>query len=186
MTRLPTYAGNKSRFPSEGAEKPMGFDFGLEKRATCYKRKFRWLFSIPGISADDKVNSLPPSSASRPNLGFKEMNAQHVTETIYYPSKPDWKPVTLVLYDLKRQRHPVFEWIKKIYSPEDGLWRASDELKETATLELFDGCGGVLETWIFENAWPNDIQFGDLDMGDSEVVTVTMTLRYDRAYLTEA
>ena len=47
---------------------------------------------------------------------------------------------------------------------------------------MYDGCGEILETWTFENVWPNNIEWGELDMSDSSYVTIDLTLRYDRAY----
>lgn len=164
----------------------MGFDFGLERGDTCLKRKYRWLFKIPDVSAEG-VNTLPPSKSARPNLTFKEMEVQHLNETVYFPSKPDWKPVNLTLYEVKSPAiHPVFEWLKEIYDPEnDARWRPSCDgfKKREATLELYDGCGSVLETWIFESIWPQAVEFGDLDMSLSDVVICELTLRYDRAYI---
>jgi len=160
----------------------MGLDFGLG--TDCFKHKFRWLFKIPDICASG-VNSLPPAKGARPNISFKEMEVQHINETLYYPSKPEWKPITLVLFDLKRNRHPVFDWFKNIYNPCNGEWKASGEnnFKKTVTLELYDGCGNVIEEWRYDNAWPQAIEFGELDMGISEYLTIDITLRYDRAVI---
>lgn len=165
----------------------MGFDFGLGSRDNCFKRKFRWLFKIDGISAEG-VKSLPPQKSARPSLSFKTMEVQHLNETIQLPSKTDWKPINLVLYDLKRNKNPVTEWLKIIYDPNDstgkGTWRpVGTSFRKTATLELYDGCGNVLETWVYENAWPESVEFGDLDMGNNDAVTIDITLRYDRAYV---
>jgi hypothetical protein len=165
----------------------MGFDFGLENKETCFKRKFRWLLTIEGISADqNSVNSLPPLKSARPNISFKEMEVKHLIENVYYPARPDWKPITLVLYDLKRDEHPVFEWIRTIYDASgNGTWLPSgeNEFKKEARLELFDGCGNVIETWKYENAWPQTVDFGEMDMGDSSYMTADVTLRYDRAFI---
>ena len=129
----------------------MGLDFGLQGDQTCFKRKFRWLFIIPGISADSGVQSLPPSKASRPNFGFKETAVEHLNETIYIPTKTEWKTIDLTLFDLKRQVHPVFKWITTQYDPkQDGKWyrpgqSPNGNLKLTANLLLYDGCGNTIE-----------------------------------------
>ncbi len=101
----------------------MGLDFGMDSMWACYKRKFRWLFqiSVAGMQVSAKgVKSLPPSKSARPHLSFKETEVQHLNETVYYPSKPEWKPINLTLYDMPRSDHPVWEWIKKFYDPETG------------------------------------------------------------------
>jgi hypothetical protein len=164
----------------------MGFDYGLESTDACFPRKYRWLLKIDDVSADG-INSLPPLKSARPNISFKEHEAQHLSETVYFPVKPEWKPINLTLYELKKQcQHPVFEWIKEIYDPSsDSSFKPSCDgfKKPQVTLELYDGCGNVIETWIFEAVWVQAAEFGDLDMGSSEVLTCDVTLRFDRAYI---
>jgi hypothetical protein len=165
--------------------RPMGFDFGLESPNACFKRKNRWLFKIDGVSAQG-VNSLPPSKGARPSVSFKEIEAQHVTETVYFPGRPEWKPITLTLYDLKNNiSHPVFEWIKLAYNPDKGEFNPTlnNFKKPQGILELYDGCGEAIESWIFESIWPQSVEFGELDMSTSEVITCDLTIRYDRAYI---
>lgn len=175
----------------------MGFDFGLESPNACFKRKNRWLFKIENVSAEG-ISSLPPLKAARPSLSFKEIEVQHVNETIYFPGKPEWKPVVLTLYDLKKNAlHPIFEWISMIYDTKsdsdpllagtqtNSIYRPSCDgfKKPQATLELYDGCGILIERWVYESIWPQSVEFGDLDMSSSEVITCDLTLRYDRAYV---
>lgn len=171
-------------------EVPMGrtmnFDFGLEKDDLCVKKKNRWLFKIQDVSADG-VECLPPSKGARPNISFKTMEILHINETITRPIRPEWKPINLVLFDIKKKKHPVFEWLKKIYVPKDGTWKrpgGSDPfIKDTATLEVYDGCGEILESWTFENVWFESADFTDLDMGSSELLYCNLSIRYDRAYI---
>ena len=160
---------------------------GLDDESTCFKRKFRWLFKIEDISAEG-INALAPQKSARPTITFKEIEAQHLTETIYYPGKPDWKPVALTLYDIKKNKHPIFEWLKTLYDHKVGTYVPSclpdkeSFKKHNAELELYDGCGNVIETWGFDHVWPNSIDFGDLDMASSDIVMCDLILRYDRAY----
>lgn len=162
----------------------MGFDYGLEKPGMCIKRKFRWLFKIPDVSAKG-VNSLPPEKGSRPQVSFKEISAEHLNETIVFPGKPEWKAINLTLYDLKTNRHPVFEWIQKIYNPCNGQYQPflNERFKVNGQLELYNGCGDVIENWVYENIWPQGADWGELNMAESAYMTCNMTLKYDRAYI---
>ena len=177
----------------------MGISYGLENPYTCFKYKNRWLFNIPGVSADNNqsgtylsrdsyttaVYALPPLKAARPSLEFKEQEVPHLIESFYYPIKPEWKPIDLVLYDLKKARNPVFEWMKSIYDPENGVWTpvVDSGIKRTAYIGMYDGCGNLIEKWILENAYPNSINWDTLEMGSSEIMTATLNIRYDRAYI---
>jgi hypothetical protein len=191
-----------------GSGRNMGlFNIG----SACFKRKYRWMFFIEdvcGTSSDGSygVNVLPPSKGSRPNISFKEIEANHVSETVYFPGRPDWKPISLTLYDFTIQgTNRVFEWLKLYYNVNDRVAEISPSvgsflspvisagsnslMKATAlkipqaSLILYDGCGNKIERWVFENVWPQSAEFGELDMQSSEVVTVDVTLRYDRAYV---
>jgi len=171
----------------------MGFQFGLGAPDTTLKRKFRWLFSIPGVSA--VANALPPKKSARPGLSFKEFEFQHVSESIWYPLKVDWKPVSITLYDLKCNENPVFEWFLDLYEIDDNGNNSTNvtfhtigdnNFKTNCTLELYDGCGNVLDTWVFEGAYPQSIDWGELDMDSSEIVVVEMSLRYERAFFIES
>jgi hypothetical protein len=162
----------------------MGLEFGLEQGKFC-KRRHRFLFFVEDISADG-ANALPPLKSARPNLSYKEMIAKHLIEDVHYPAKPEWKPVTLTLYDLKNgEDHPVFEWTKELYDPQTGSFRepnAQEFIKE-ARVELYNGCGDRIEGWVFEDVWPQASNFQNLDMGNADVMTVDITLRYVRAFI---
>ncbi len=166
----------------------MGLGFGLEKPSTVFKRKFLWLFKIPGISAEG-TRSLPPEKAARPSLSFREIEVQHVNETIFYPGKPEWKTLNLVLFDIKCNENPVFDWLRRLYDPAQGTYRfvingdVTTNFKQNAILEMYDPCGGCIEKWNYENCWPQTAEFQELDMGSSDVMMVDLTLRYDRAYV---
>ncbi len=174
----------------------MGIDMGMHPLLAKGgdKRKFRWLFSIqPYVGAE--VSMLPPSKSARPNVSFKEYQAEHMHETIYFPGKVEWQNVELSLYDIKCTDSPIYDWMKLIYDPDPaannnkgfyGPSLAVDpggiQYKTTAAVTLYNGCGVALEQWIYQNAFPAKIDWGDLDMTSNELTTVDLTLRFDRAY----
>lgn len=172
----------------------MGRNMGMGKLGgdICMMRKFRWLFFIDGVS-DDGASALPPDKGARPSLSFKEIEVQHLNETVYFPGKPDWKPIQLTLFDLKLNENPVFGWLREQYdvcggddqSSERARWNRPGNFKKDARLEMYDGCGNIMEKWFFKNVWPNNIEWGDLDMSNNEYITVELTLRYDRAWVTD-
>jgi hypothetical protein len=155
---------------------------------------------------------LPPIKSARPNLSFKEISVEHVIETITIPGKPEWSTLEVTMYEIQCKKNPMFEWLKRLYNPQNGTYgqtttpdlailgsnlananlgtlanSLTSGLQSTfkipkAELTLLDGCGLALETWIYEGLWPQKIDWGDLDMSSSEVVTVDVSFRYDRAY----
>ena len=157
------------------------------------KRKFRWLFNIDNITTTTDTSGdaqpLPCMKVARPKISFKEMQAEHLNETIYFPSKPEWQPIQIMLYDrCITTQNPIFTWLKKQYSPGSascGQWFPCLDyvsFKTCVILQLLDGCGNTIEAWYLQNCYPKDIDWGDLDMGSQEIVTVEFSLRYDRAF----
>lgn len=176
----------------------MGFQYGLDRGVYC-KRSFRWIFEVPGVCADPTpgVNALPPERSARPTLSFKEMEARHLNEDIYYPAKPEWRPVTLTLYDLQKSNHPVFEWLRLVYDPRQGNWKApictgcgvqpaSAKFIKDCYLTMVDAVGYALEIWVFQDAWLREANFQTLDMSQSSIMTCELTLRYARAFILTA
>lgn len=190
-------------------KKTMGLQFGLNKLdVNKVKRPFRWMFEVPQVCGDQSegVNALPPSKAARPTLAFKEMSVNHLVEDVYYPAKPDWRPINITVYDIKRENasassrgegysestsegqthHPVFNWLQEVYKVKEGKFLAPLKGKfiKECSLKLLDGEGCTIERWIFETAWPNNINFDMLDMANStNILTCEFTLRYARAYI---
>lgn len=72
----------------------MAGDFGIGDPRTVYPRKFRWLFKVKNVIGDG-LTALPPVKGSRPKISFKEVEAQHVNETVFFPGKPDWQSFTV-------------------------------------------------------------------------------------------
>lgn len=164
--------------------------FGLGTPDFSPKRHNRWLFSIPGVVAvKNSVASLPPKRGARPGVNLKEVDCQHISEVIYYPMKADWKPIQLLLYDIRCNQNAVFDWLKTIYDPTTGAFKKvtagqniNDSLLRDATLELYDGCGNVIEKWTIQKCYPQVIDWGELNMDSSDIVVADVTLRYQRAF----
>ncbi len=165
----------------------MGLSYGLQLSQLNPKKKNRWMLRILDVSAS--ANALPPKKAGRPGINLKETEFQHLSESIWYPLKADWKTVNITLFDIRCNKNPVFDWLAKIYDPSDDGEEEpvfarvidSDILKDM-DLELYDGCGNVMETWKFEKAYPQSIEWGELDMDSADIVLVDMVIRYQRAY----
>jgi hypothetical protein len=186
----------------------LGLQMGLESGQYC-KRLFRWMFTASGVIGDPiNISCLPPEKSARPHISFKEMNVQHLNEEIFYPAKPDWKPINVTVFDLHKniQRgiagssgsanrltltdHPVYNWMQQFYDPRTGNILEPNSVKNVyngfikeCSLQLFDGCGNVVESWIYEDCWPQTINFQTLDMSQSGIVMCDLTLRYARAYI---
>lgn len=164
----------------------------LGNRDTRYKVKYRWMLQIGEDNiAGNSANMLPPLKSARPTLEFKEVELEHWSETVYMPTKAIWQPIDVTLYDVADNfgKNKVFEWVKSYYNSKQASYGfiinddITKNLKKTAYISLYSGNGCCIESWVLENAYPNSIVWGDLNMEDSSVVTIDFKLRYDRAYV---
>lgn len=163
----------------------MGISWAFDK---VFKRKFRWLFFIPGV-VDDGVKALPPLSFARPAVKFESVQVQHLTETIHFPGRPSFDSLQLTLYDIQTYS-PVWDWILLLYDPYNGTYTRSNTVggldystfKTNCYLSLYNGCGEEIERWYYEAAWCESANFQGLNMTESDTCTVEVTLRFDRAY----
>lgn len=178
----------------------MGLQFGLQSQDICYKKKHRWMFATEeDLDEVGQFPIVPCSKGARPRLQFKETEVAHLTETFYFPTKPEWQTIEITFYDLRKNINNVYRWLSRLYQPKNGVFKPiinslefTDNLgistsarpfKRTGLLELYSGCGEILESWTLENCYPQTIDFGDLDMASSDLVYIDVTLRYDRAYM---
>lgn len=172
----------------------MGMQFGLENGQYC-KRQHHWMFTVDGIIGDDTpaaINALPPSKASRPHLAFTEMSVKHLIEDVFIPGKPDWKPITVTVFDLTKNENPIWNWITSFYDSKAGTLVPPNIKKginegffRQCRLAMLDSCGKPIELWTYEDAWPQTINFQTLDYGQQDVMMADITLRYARAYIGE-
>ena len=167
---------------------------GLGKLSTdtnlVFKRKYRWTFSI-----NSPVGYIPPNFvklASRPNLTIEETEINYLHGKMWIPGKGTWETITVTYYDVggpsSADTGKLYSWLNTIYnfqnptclsqSSRKGNGQSNPGYAGNAQLDLHDGCGNVMETWLLGNIWPQAINFGELDYSSSEEVTIELTLRY--------
>ena len=133
------------------------------------KRSFRWLFHLPNIIHPYLVRSVKKPSFSVGNIAH-----QFVNHTFYYPGRVNWNPVDVTLVD------PA--------GGGDSANAVGDDTSMTLLQAIYDsgyidGFGRTVEEWTLHNAWCENVDFGSLDYGSEEMISVSMTIRYDWASL---
>lgn len=133
-------------------------------------------------------------SASRPNLTHEEVIVDSYNSKMYLAGKHTWEPVTIVLRDdmdsnvikiLGEQLN------KQVDHADQSSPIAGSAYKFNLKIETLDGANGsttpeVFDTWELQGAFISNIQYGDLNYADSNMVQVTLTVRYDHAVHTIA
>lgn len=147
-----------------------------------HKRKFRWLFEIQQLPS----GNIPPyfvKLASRPNLSVEETEINFLNGKTWIPGKASWETITVTFYDVATDDNiPLWSWLATVYnflhpvSLEQASMRRN--YAGVAVLTLYDGCGAGIERWTMGDAWPQSVNFGELDYASSEEATIEVTLRY--------
>ena len=128
-------------------------------------------------------------SASRPNLTHEEVVVDSYNSKMYLAGKHTWEPVTIVLRD-DMDSNVIKVLGQQLNNQVDHADQSSaisgSAYKFSVKIETLDGANGsstpeVFDTWDLQGAFISNIQYGDLNYADSNMVQVTLTVRYDHA-----
>lgn len=143
------------------------------------KRKFRWILQIDGIDA------YVMKTAARPQMTFEETVIDYINTKRYLSGKGAWSPISVTMHDpiAPSAAQKIMDWLRLNYEPLTGRMGYASFYKKDITLKLLDPQGTVVEFWDLKGAWPQDINWGDLDMASSDNTEIAFMLRFDNATL---
>jgi hypothetical protein len=197
MALTSEYGGvcGKSSGGTPGAAPSSGMGMGsLVDGGTVFKRKFRWGMSINPGCVGVQIPEYMVKVAARPNLSIEqtEINSKH--GKMWIPGKASWETITVTFYDVFPGSltsnttgagiSSLYGWIVSTYDFTSGIMNglcmgsAIKDYTAVVTLNMYSGCGQVLETWTLLDAWPAAVNWNDLDYSSSEEATIELTLRY--------
>ena len=148
------------------------------------KRKFRFTFEITGFCGNEK-NRVPEyfvKVASRPNLDIEETEINFLNAKTWVPGKASWQTITVSYNDVAHEEmRSLYNWLATIYDFTDPVKLPMGNKRDwdaTGVLNMYDGCGMLLEQWQLHHLWPTSIDFGDLDYQSSDISEIQLTLRF--------
>jgi hypothetical protein len=129
---------------------------------------------------------------ARPQVTFDPIEVPVYNSRVYLAGRPTWNAVAVSLRDdaggnvtrlVGEQLQKQFDFMEQA-SASSGI-----DYKFMTTLEMLDGANGtvepvVLETWQLYGCFLTDVNYNDVDYGSNEMVTITMSIRYDNALQT--
>lgn len=159
-----------------------------------------------GVSGTTIITPSFVKLAARPNITIEETEINFLNQKMSIPGKATWETITVTYYDVGGggaagvQSSALLSWLATVYnftkggnannvipfaqsSRLGGIGNGgfSNGYAAKGTLNLYDGCGDIMETWTLENCWPQAINFGELDYSSSEEATIELTIRYSNA-----
>ena len=158
---------------------------GIGDSGVVFKRKFRWTLAIRNQSGGCDFN-IPPhfvTVAARPSISFEETEINFLNDKTWIPGKATWEPITVSFLDTNQNDSTeLLKWLTAVF---DFTTPTSKKMSSkragysgVVTLTMYDGCGTSMEEWELQDAWPQAINWGDLDMSSSDIATIELTLRY--------
>jgi hypothetical protein len=123
-------------------------------------------------------------TTSRPSGNIVEAEMDHNQETVYFAGKSKWEALKMTFYDLQdpSSSKALWDWFNKIVDYDGSMNVAPpNEYKSDAVLKMVDGQNASKEIWQLFGAWPQAMNWQDLDYTSSDLLTVEVTMRFDRA-----
>ena len=153
------------------------------------KNRWRVTFANMGAGADSQPLSMQAINITRPILNFEEVQLDRYNSRAWIAGKHMFEPMTITFEDdisgtasaviqaqIQEQQHLIgAEGPFLAAAPEGSLY------KFVTYLDLLDGSDQVVEKWSVEGCWLQNIDYTDLDYAASEVVQITISIRYDHA-----
>jgi len=151
--------------------------------------RFRVMFDNFGVSTPTTELTKQVISFTRPNLSFEEIAVPIYNSTLKLAGRHTWADTTCEVRD--NASNSVSKLIgEQLQKQMDFLEMASAasgiDYKFVTRFEILDGGNGasvpiVLESWELYGCYLKAADYGAMNYGTNEAVTVSMTIAYDNA-----
>jgi hypothetical protein len=153
------------------------------------KYRFRVTFENFGVSTPRSELTKQVMNFTRPSLSMEQVEIPVYNSRVYFAGKPSWGDVSVNLRDDAQGNVSklVGEQVQKQFDfMEQSSASSGIDYKFITRCEILDGGNGanaptVLETWELYGCFLSAVNYGDLDYGSNEPVTIALTLRIDNA-----
>lgn len=116
-----------------------------------------------------------------PSLSFEEEKISGGASNYYKIAKRAvWDNVTIKFYDVYGLYKIYRDWQDKIWTPDEGIKKASD-YKGQPVFVLTDGQGNDSQIYTLINAYPINVNHGELSYTSNDIKLLTVTYSFDYA-----
>ena len=156
------------------------------------KYRFRVTFLNLGVTQPTTELTKQVMDFTRPSVTFADIDIPIYNSTIKVAGKHNWDNITCQLRDDAggNVSRLVGEQLQKqLDFMEQSSAASGIDYKFTTIFEVLDGGNGAnapiaLETWTISGCYLQGVNYNSADYGSNEVMTVSMTIRYDNALQT--
>lgn len=151
--------------------------------------RFRVIFSNFGVAAATQELTKQVIDVTRPQVTFTEIPIDVYNSKLYLAGKHDWSALTINIRD--DATNAVASLVgqqlqKQLDFAEQASAATGSDYKFEMQIQILDGGNGTLtpnelETWQLAGCFIQAANYNNLNYGTSEVVTVSLTIRFDNA-----
>ncbi|MBT8439663.1 MAG: hypothetical protein KJO91_08045 [Gammaproteobacteria bacterium] len=154
-----------------------------------HKNLWRVTFANMGGGVDSQPISLQATTVTRPKLSFEEVQLDRYNSRAWVAGKHTFESMTVTFEDdvtgsaaqVVQEQQQAQQWLIGAEGPWLGKGEEGSLYKFVTYLDQMDGKEQVIEKWVVEGCFLQNIDWGDLDYADSGVVLITLTIRFDHA-----
>lgn len=156
------------------------------------KYRFRVVFENFGVSTPRTELTKQVMDFTRPTVSFENIDVPIYNSTIKLAGKHSWGDLTCQVRDdaAGTVSKLVGEQLQKqLDFMEQSSAASGIDYKFLVRFEVLDGGNGAyepiaLETWEIYGCYLQEVNYNNMDYGESAVATISMTLRFDNALQT--
>lgn len=166
-------------------------DLGVDGGGIAQPRlKHKWALTFQNMGGDSEPLRLNAINASRPKLQFEEIVLDRYNSKAYIAGKHMFETIDVQFEDdlnggvtsaLQEQLELQQNLIGLNSAPRLPSAASGQDYKFALKMDLLDGNTAIVETWILEGVYIQNIDYTDVDYTTSETVKVTVTFRFDHA-----
>ena len=143
------------------------------------KKQHQFILELDGIPA------YLIKTSDKPTISNGEVALDMINVKRYVKGKSEWNTITMTLYDaiVPSGAQAVIEWVRLHHESATGRDGYSSFYKKEIRLHQLSPLGEVVEEWILKGAFLTEAGFGTYDWSSDAVQEISLTIRYDWAFL---
>jgi hypothetical protein len=146
------------------------------------KRNNRFIVRFPSSLG---INEWFVEAAARPHITINAVAIPFLNTETYVAGRFTWSKLNVTFRDPigPSASQALMEWVRLCAESVTGRMGYAAGYKKNVDLEMLDPTGVVVEKWIFEGTFLDDVNFNTLGYSDDKLATISASLRMDRCIL---
>ena len=146
------------------------------------KRQNRFILRFPSSLG---INEWYVETTARPHITVNSVPIPFLNTETYVAGRFTWSMISTTFRDPigPSASQALMEWVRLCAESVTGRMGYAAGYKKNVDLEMLDPTGVVVEKWILEGTWLQDVNFNNLAYNTDAIANITAQLRMDRCIL---